>query len=140
MAALGGLVAGVAHEINTPLGTSITVASTLAEETQSFLKAVKQGQLKRSVLNNYLDLASESTQLMLSNLARAGELIGSFKQIATDQSNLEQRRFHLKQYLCEVALSLTPQLKQTPHTLTIEGSEDITIESYPRALAQLRPI
>ena len=137
MAALGGLVAGVAHEINTPIGTSITVASTLADETQSFLGAVASGQLKRSVLNNYLDLASESTQLMLSNLHRAGELIQSFKQIATDQSNLEQRRFNLKEYLEEIALSLAPKLKQTPHTLTVAGEEAITIESYPGALAQI---
>ncbi|NER39888.1 MAG: AAA family ATPase [Oscillatoria sp. SIO1A7] len=137
MAALGGLVAGVAHEINTPIGTSITVASTLADETKSFLGAVASGQLKRSVLNNYLDLASESTQLMLSNLHRAGELIQSFKQIATDQSNLEQRRFNLKKYLEEIALSLAPKLKQTLHTLTVTGEETITIESYPGALAQI---
>ena len=137
MAALGGLVAGVAHEINTPIGTSITVASTLADETQSFLGAVASGQLKRSVLNNYLDLASESTQLMLSNLHRAGELIQSFKQIATDQSNLEERRFNLKEYLEEIALSLAPKLKQTLHTLTVTGEEAITMESYPGALAQI---
>ena len=136
MAALGGLVAGVAHEINTPIGTSITVASTLADETQNFTKAIAQGQLKRSVLNNYLDLAGESTQLMLSNLSRAGELIQSFKQIAADQSNLEYRCFNLKGYLKEIALSLAPQMK-TSYTLTVEGDETIKIDSYPGALAQI---
>nr|WP_228055402.1 ATP-binding sensor histidine kinase [Lusitaniella coriacea] len=137
MAALGGLVAGVAHEINTPIGTSITVASTLADETQTFIGAVAGGQLKRSVLNNYLDLAGESTQLMLSNLHRAGELIQSFKQIATDQNYLERRCFNLKQYLEEIALSLAPKLKQTPHILIVEGDETLKIESYPGALAQI---
>ncbi|MDY7003002.1 MAG: ATP-binding sensor histidine kinase [Cyanobacteriota bacterium] len=136
MAALGGLVAGVAHEINTPIGTSITVASTLADETQNFTKAITQGQLKRSLLNNYLELAGESSQLMLSNLGRAGELIQSFKQIATDQSNLEHRHFKLKKYLKEIALSLAPQFT-TSHTLTVEGDETIKINSYPGALAQV---
>ena len=137
MAALGNLVAGVAHEINTPVGTSITVASTLADETQTFINAVRGGQLKRSVLNNYLELAEESTQLMLSNLHRAGDLIQSFKQIANDQSCLERRCFHLQKYVEEIALSLDPQLKQTPHTLTVEGDETLTIESYPGVLAQI---
>ena len=137
MAALGNLVAGVAHEINTPVGTSITVASTLADETQTFINAVRGGQLKRSVLNNYLELAEESTQLMLSNLHRAGDLIQSFKQIANDQSCLERRCFHLQNYIEEIALSLDPQLKQTPHTLTVEGDETLIVESYPGALAQI---
>ena len=137
MAALGGLVAGVAHEINTPIGTSITVASTLADETKIFSQAVAQGQLKRSLLTNYLELAEESTQLMLGNLHRAGALIQNFKQIATDQEYLEQRQFNLKSYLEEIALSLAPTLKQTPHTLSVAGDETLTIESYPGALAQI---
>lgn len=136
MAALGGLVAGVAHEINTPIGTSITIASTLADETKNFTEAIAQGKLKRSVLNNYLELAGESTQLMLSNLGRAGELIQSFKQIAADQSNLEHRCFNLKEYLKEIALSLAPQFT-TSHTLTVEGDETIKINSYPGAFAQV---
>ena len=137
MAALGSLVAGVAHEINTPVGTSITVASTLADATQSFINAVEQGQLKRSTLNNYVEVAIESTNLILHNLQRAGELIQSFKQVAVDQANLEKRRFGVKSYLEEVLLSLAPQFKHAGHTLSIEGDETITIDSYPGALAQI---
>ncbi|MEH1775337.1 trifunctional serine/threonine-protein kinase/ATP-binding protein/sensor histidine kinase [Nostoc sp.] len=137
MAALGGLVAGVAHEINTPVGTSITVASTLADETRSFITAVEQGQLKRSVLNNYLEIAKESTDLILSNLNRAGELVQSFKQVAVDQTSLEQRTFVVKQYLEEIVTSLNPKLKQASHTLTVAGDETVRIDSYPGALAQI---
>ncbi|MEH2407810.1 trifunctional serine/threonine-protein kinase/ATP-binding protein/sensor histidine kinase [Nostoc sp.] len=137
MAALGGLVAGVAHEINTPVGTSITVASTLADETRSFIRAVEQGQLKRSVLNNYLEIAKESTDLILSNLNRAGELVQSFKQVAVDQTSLEHRTFLVKQYLEEIVASLNPKLKQASHTLTVTGDETVIINSYPGALAQI---
>ncbi|MFN6465736.1 MAG: AAA family ATPase [Nostoc sp. DedVER02] len=137
MAALGSLVAGVAHEINTPVGTSITVASTLADETRLFITAVEEGQLKRSVLNNYLEIAKESTDLILRNLNRAGELVQSFKQVAVDQTSLEQRIFVVKQYLQEIVSSLTPKLKQASHTLTVTGDEIVTIDSYPGALAQI---
>ncbi|MBN3898660.1 MAG: AAA family ATPase [Nostoc sp. NOS(2021)] len=137
MAALGGLVAGVAHEINTPVGTSITVASTLADETRLFITAVEQGQLKRSVLNNYLEIAKESTDLILSNLNRAGELVQSFKQVAVDQTSLEQRTFVVKQYLEEIVTSLNPKLKEASHTLTVTGDETVKIDSYPGALAQI---
>ncbi|MEM9216381.1 MAG: ATP-binding sensor histidine kinase [Cyanobacteria bacterium P01_F01_bin.150] len=137
MAALGGLVAGVAHEINTPIGTSITLASTLVDETQTFAEQVNQGQLKRSVLNSFLMVAEDSSQLMLSNLHRAGELIQSFKQIAVDQGNLETRRFNLKDYIKEVSLSLAPKLKPTPHQLMVKGETQLIIESCPGVLAQI---
>ncbi|MEL6463308.1 MAG: hypothetical protein AAFQ91_34740, partial [Cyanobacteria bacterium J06621_15] len=104
MAALGGLVAGVAHEINTPVGTSITVASNLAARTEDFVNNIEQGQLKRSVLNTYLKTAQESSNLLLHNLNRAGELVNSFKQVAVDQTNLELREFGIKEYVEEVLL------------------------------------
>lgn len=137
MAALGNLVAGIAHEINTPIGTSITVASTLSDETKLFLAQIQKGQLKRSSLNNYLDVALESTELIFKNLYRAGELVQSFKQVAIDQTSQEQRSFLVKQYLEDIIISLTPQFKRTNHTIVIQGDDKVIINSYPGALAQV---
>ena len=137
MAALGNLVAGVAHEINTPVGTSITIASNLAAKTQDFAHSIAQGKLKRSVLNNYLDTAQQSSQLLLQNLKRAGELVNSFKQVAVDQSNLEIRKFKVKEYIQEVLVSLAPQLKQSDHQIQVSGDENLMIESYAGSLAQV---
>jgi two-component system, NtrC family, sensor kinase len=137
MAALGSLVAGVAHEINTPVGTSITLASTLMDETQLLLTAVESGQLKRSLLSNYCEIAQESTSLILSNLTRAGELVQSFKQVAVDQSILDQRTFRIKPYLEEVITSLSPQFRYSSHHVSVTGDEAISIYSYPGAIAQI---
>ncbi|WP_017296895.1 sensor histidine kinase [Nodosilinea nodulosa] len=137
MAALGGLVAGVAHEINTPVGISITMASTLMDETQLLLKALEAGPLRRSLLNHYLQVAEESASLILSNLNRAGELVQSFKQVAVDQVASERRRFAVKPYLEEIAVSLSPQLKYTAHRLTVTGNDTIVLNNYPGAFAQV---
>ena len=137
MAALGNLVAGVAHEINTPVGTSITVASNLAAKTQTFVNSISQGQLKRSVLNNYLEIAQQSSDLLVQNLHRAGELVHSFKQVAVDQSNLELRTFKVKEYIEGVLLSLAPQLKTSPHKITVSGDANLTLNSYAGCLAQV---
>ncbi|BAY83364.1 serine/threonine protein kinase with two-component sensor domain [Calothrix parasitica NIES-267] len=137
MAALGILVAGVAHEINTPVGTSITAASTLKDETTTFNNALIEGKLKRSSLNNYLETASESTDLILNNLNRASDLIQSFKQVAVDSSHLEKREFAIKPYIEEISNSLAPKLKNTALSLTVEGENDIDLETYPGALAQI---
>ena len=137
MASLGSLVAGVAHEINTPIGTCIGVASFLENETLSFASEIQGGQLKRSILNAYIETATESSQLILRNLQRAGELITSFKQVAVDQTSLEKRIFAVKPYIEEVLVSLNPRLKKTTQILTVTGDDAITIESYPGALSQI---
>ncbi|MCL1474561.1 hybrid sensor histidine kinase/response regulator [Argonema antarcticum] len=137
MAALGNLVAGVAHEINTPVGISVTAASTLAEDTKEFSRIYKSNQMKRTDLETFLDTAIESSSMILANLRRAADLIVSFKQVAVDQSSDFQRRFKVKEYLEEVILSLTGQLKKNKHTVTIEGDEQLTLDSYPGALSQI---
>ncbi|MGR3274772.1 sensor histidine kinase [Acaryochloris marina NIES-2412] len=137
MAALGNLVAGVAHEINTPIGTSITVASTLNDETTVFLEAAQSGQLKRSVLNRYIEVAQTSAKLINSNLDRAGQLIQSFKQVAVDQSHESVRTFNLKDYLEDIGTSLQPQIKRSGHHLEIQGEDDIVLTLDPGIFAQI---
>jgi signal transduction histidine kinase len=137
LAALGNLVAGVAHEINTPIGISVTAASTLSEDTQELVKIYKQGQMKRGHLETFLETAIESSSMILSNLSRAADLISSFKQVAVDQSSELKRRFKLKEYLQEVLNSLVGQLKKTNHTVSLDGDEDFILESYPGAFSQI---
>ncbi len=134
LSALGQLVAGVAHEINTPVGTSITVASTLAEETTAFGNILAAGGLRKSQLQGYMAIALESSQLILNNLRRAGDLINNFKQVAVDQAHLEQRSFAIQAYSQQVFQSLSPQLHH--HQWEVTGDE-ITLNSYPGLLAQV---
>jgi len=137
MASLGNLVAGVAHEINTPLGIGITAASTLEQKTQAATLAYDNKQLKGSELKAYFDVATRSSRLILNNLERAGELVQSFKQVAVDQSHLERRRFAVKKYLKDTLVNLTPHLKRSPHQIIIDGEEKLEINSYPGAFAQI---
>ena len=137
MAALGSLVAGVAHEVNTPVGTSITLVSTLIDKTTALITTVEQGQLKRADLTHYLNIARDCGEMILTNLNRAAELVQSFKQVAVDQTNLEQRIIRVKVYLEETLFSLAPNLRHTAHTVTVTGDNTVTISSYPGALAQV---
>ncbi|MEO0853940.1 MAG: HAMP domain-containing sensor histidine kinase, partial [Cyanobacteria bacterium J06648_11] len=137
MAALGQLVAGVAHEINTPVGNAMLAASVLDNETHDFNDAIASGSLKRSLLTGYVATARDSSQLILNNLNRAAELIQNFKQVAVDQTSLEQRTFAIAPYIRSVLTSLEPQLKKTPHQVTVTGDETLAMLSYPGALSQV---
>ena len=117
MSALGGLVASVAHEINTPVGVCLTAASHLAQKTNQFIGLYSKGRMKRSDLERYIKIAGQSSDMILTNTNRAAELIQSFKQVAVDQSSEERRVFQLKAYLKNVLRSLEPKLKQTRHTM-----------------------
>jgi signal transduction histidine kinase len=137
MASLGGLVAGVAHEINTPIGIGVTAASTLADRTTEAATAYDNKQLKGSALKAYFNTAQTSSNLVLNNLNRAADLIQSFKQVAVDQSNLDKRSFAVKKYIEATLLNLKPHLKKTQHQITVNGDEQIEINSYPGAFSQI---
>ena len=137
MAALGGLVAGVAHEINTPIGIGITAASLLAEKVTKFFDLYSKGQIKRSELEKFLDTAMQSSNMILSNLTRAAELIHSFKEVAVDQSSELKRTFNVKHYLEEILTSLTAKLRRTKHKVEIKCDENIVLDSYPGVLCQI---
>jgi signal transduction histidine kinase len=137
MAALGDLVAGVAHEVNTPIGVSVTAASFLAERTRQIRELYQNGEMKRSDLEKYLSLAEESSASVLSNLERAAELVQSFKKVAADQSSEEKRAFEMKNYLEQILVSLRPQFKRTPHRVHMDCPEGLTLDSYPGAIMQI---
>ena len=137
MAALGGLVAGIAHEINTPIGVGVTAATLLMEKTTAFSKLFKSGAMKRSDLEKFLDMAQQSSRMTFTNLHRAAELIQSFKQVAVDQSSESKRVFNLAAYLEEVLLQLSPRLKSAQHKIQVLGDHHLTLNSYPGAFSQI---
>jgi PAS domain S-box-containing protein len=137
MASLAMLVAGIAHEINTPIGIAVSCASHLANRTRELTRAVDEGSLKRSDLQAYAHTAAESSRLMSTNLARAAELIRSFKQVAVDQTSAERRRFDLRVTIDEIITSLGPRLRTSPVLVAIECPAGILIDSYPGAFTQI---
>jgi len=137
MASLGNLVAGVAHEINTPIGVGVTAVSHLQEITKGFIQLYETGELRRQDLKNYLVDCDEAIKIIFSNLERASHLIRSFKQVSVDQSSEVGRVFNVKKYLDEILLSLQPKFKRTQHTVTIQCDEELEIDSYPGAFAQI---
>ena len=137
MAALGGLVAGVAHEINTPVGIGVTAASHLDGETEKFSKAYKDGEITRSALDNFLKVVTESSDMILVNMHRAADLIQSFKQVAVDQSSDSLREYNVSKYLGEIFSSLNPTFKNTNLNIIIDCADDLEIYSYPGAISQI---
>jgi len=137
MAALGGLVAGVAHEINTPLGIGVTAASHLEQETKRIGLEIDAGTLTLERLGQFRQLAMESSQLILRNLRRADELVRSFKQVAVDQSNEERRQLDLAVYLQEILTSLKPALKKTPYRIELDCPGPVLVNTFPGAIYQI---
>ena len=137
LASLGALVAGVAHEINTPVGVGVTAASTLQNSAAELKKRYESDTLRRSDLDRFVVMADESTQIILRNLQRAADLIHSFKQVAVDQTSGERRAFELKSYVAEVLVSLGPKLRQSNHTVQVDCPQMIPVETNPGALAQI---
>lgn len=137
MAALARMVAGMSHEINTPIGITLTAVTHLEESIAALKQSVQEGRLRRSEMERFLANAGESIVLARANVQRAGELIRSFKRVAVDESSEARRQFDLASYLSEVILSLRPLLKRLPHQVVVNCPTDISLDSYPGALAQV---
>ena len=137
LAALGSLVAGVAHELNTPIGNSVTVASTLQDKTRDFSRELASGQVRRSSLEAYLDGAHTAAELLMRSLAQANELVGSFKQVAVDQTSAQRRRFGLRLVVEEVMATLSPILKKTPFKFELDIDDKTAMNGFPGPLGQV---
>ncbi|MBB6481670.1 PAS domain-containing sensor histidine kinase [Spirochaeta isovalerica] len=137
MAALGGLVAGVAHEINTPVGIGVTAASHLEEAIKEFDQLYLENKASKRDFDRFIKLSRESSAMILSNMKRASNLIQSFKQVAVDQSSREIRTFSISRYIDEVLMSLHAQLRRTPFTVEVICPEDFQVTTYPGALSQI---
>jgi signal transduction histidine kinase len=131
LAALGRLVAGVAHEINTPVGVGLTVASSLQRRYEVFAAEVATGDLRRSVLNEFLEVVRSASLQLVANLHRASELVQSFKQVAADRSHLERRRFEVGELTEQVLIGLRPELRKRGLALDVSCDSDLTMDSLP---------
>ena len=137
LAALGRLVAGVAHEVNNPVGISLTVASSLERKTALFAGEVARGNLRRSSLNEFLENSRDASSQLVANLNRAAELIASFKQVAADRNYSDQRTFDLGDLTEQVVMSLRPGLRKHHLTLTVDCQPNLTMNSYPGPYGQV---
>src|SRR5882724_2068847 len=137
LAALGGLVAGVAHEISSPIGTSLTVASTLAHRSADFTDQIASGQMRRAQLAEFADSCRGATEQLVANLQRAGGLIQSFKQVAVDRSSDDRRAFDLKVATEQVVASVRSRLLKSQSSLAIEMPSDIVMDGFPGPYGQV---
>jgi len=137
MAALGGLVAGVAHEINTPIGLSVTGVTHLQDTSVALKKLYNSNEMSQDDFEDYLDTNIQLCESIYLNLRRGAELVSSFKKVASDQSIEEKRSFKVKEYLEQVLISLRNKLKQTKISVDIICKDDLEIFSDAGAIAQI---
>jgi PAS domain S-box-containing protein len=136
MAALGSLVAGIAHELNTPIGNSLTVASTLQDQSKAFLTDMVRG-LTRSRLDEYVATIQEGAGILMRGLRHAADLVSSFKQVAVDQTSVNRRKFDLRETVQEILLTMGPAIRKTNHTIECTIEKGMVLESYPGPFGQV---
>lgn len=137
MASLGGLVAGITHDVNTPIGISVTASSFLREKLDELEAALNSKALTKPQLEKFITEGRESVQLLDNNLQRASELISSFKQVAVDQASDAIRDINLKRYIQDLIQSLQPRLKKTQHQIHLDCPEGLIIRCPAGAISQI---
>ncbi|MCB1957910.1 MAG: PAS-domain containing protein [Rhodocyclaceae bacterium] len=137
LASLGGLVAGIAHELNTPLGNAVTVVGALKDKVAKFERDNAEGGMRRSTLNAFVTACIEASNLLERNVDRAARQVAHFKQVAVDQTSERRRRFDLAETVEEVVSALSPRLRLCPHTVEIDIPAGIEMDSFPGPLEQV---
>ncbi|OMH39554.1 sensor histidine kinase [Motiliproteus sp. MSK22-1] len=137
LAALGSMVAGLAHEINTPLGNCVLAASNLEETVDELLDSVQAGVIKKKEFLDHMDQLKSGFELLTINLSRSADLVGRFKQVAVDQSNEEQRVFKFSEMLADTIAAMSPRLKRAKCTVAVSCEETIILDSYPGDYSQI---
>lgn len=137
LASLGSLVAGIAHELNTPIGNSLTVATALGERVRTLQHEFADGALRRSMLAEFIGEAGEACDILHRALLSAAEQVQKFKQVAVDQASSKRRRFDLRSTVDEVLSTVRPQLRRTRHRLEVDIAPGIELDSYPGPLGQV---
>ena len=137
LATLGGLVAGITHDVNTPLGVSVTATSFLQDRVQKLQSAYDDKKLTGSTMASFLNDAQQTITLLTNNLTRASDLISSFKHVAVDQTSEVEREINVSDYVNEIVQSLAPNFKKTQHTIDINCPEDLSLKCSPGVLAQI---
>jgi signal transduction histidine kinase len=136
-ATLSTLIASVSHELGSPIGNSVMMASTLGDQVRDFASLLESGKLKRSELSNFIAGQREGCDMVLGNLQRAADLLNDFRQVAADQASEQRREFDLASVVQEVISTLTPTLKRQPHRVVVEIPGGIRLDSQPGPLGQI---
>jgi two-component system NtrC family sensor kinase len=136
MASLGRAVAGIAHELNTPMGLCVTATSYLVEKNKQVKKSFNNHSLSSKGMQDYIEAVDETLDIIMTSMQRSTEMVNNFKMVAVDVSSEKLRSFTLHDYLSRVINSLTPEIRKTRHIVEVAG-DDLLIDSYPGALSQV---